>query len=155
MTRWWLILALVAGLSLPAHAKARLLDSPSASNNPSAHLLPVNQLPTPGNHGKFDFFLLGLGLTLGGLSLGAAGFAILAICDEGSSCYSPTTRTLGWILAAPGIIPLVVGLVMLYVSVGGKRGMAFGPSATDGGGWALGAAPLQGGGAVFSAATRF
>jgi len=64
-----------------------------------------------------SMLLLGLGLVGGGLAAGGGGFAILYFCQRGTSCYDPTLEVVGWIIAAPGIIPLVVGGIMVYASL--------------------------------------
>lgn len=133
------LLALVIALvCTTAHAaidspRLRLLDASTGQLDPV-------------RHAKTDLFLLGLGLTLGGLVLGGAGFAILAVCQEGASCYSQTTTIIGWCLAAPGILPLAAGLIILYLFTGNRRSLA---DATDlKPRWALAAVPLRGGGLV-------
>ena len=49
---------------------------------------------------------------------------------EGAECHNRDTTVLGWVLAAPGVIPLVVGLLMIYGSSGSggapsSKGLAF------------------------------
>jgi hypothetical protein len=66
-------------------------------------------------------FLIGLGLTGAGLVLGGAGIAVLYVCREGTDCHQDKgLQAAGWVLAAPGLIPLVVGLVLIYISTGGR-----------------------------------
>ena len=109
----------------------------------------------PVRHAKTDLFLLGLGLTIGGLILGGAGFAELYLCQEGSSCYNPpTSNYIGYALAAPGILPLAAGLIILYLFTGGRRGFAEAEEASPR--WLLTVAPVGGGGGgVVGATLRF
>lgn len=104
-------------------------------------------------HVAMDFFLLGLGLAAGGLVLGGAGFAVLYACREGTACYGDVTTAIGWILAAPGIIPLTVGLIMMYASSG--RSVRVSAPVNSAGRWALSVAPLRDGGALLSGAVQF
>ncbi|MBS1148828.1 MAG: hypothetical protein H6Q89_526 [Myxococcaceae bacterium] len=97
--------------------------------------------------------LLGLGLTGAGLVLGGAGFAVLYVCREGTTCFNNTTTTVGWVLAAPGIIPLVVGVAILYFGTGGGRRAELTPT-EKAGQWAFSAMPLSGGG-MLSGSVRF
>jgi hypothetical protein len=111
-----------------------------------AQYYPVAPVPAPRVYVDtgVNFFLLGLGLMAGGLVLGGAGFAVLYYCQQGTGCYNDTTQTVGWILAAPGIIPFVVGAVMVRISLSGRvaaaparrpsRGFAFVPAVIPGGG---------------------
>ena len=55
----------------------------------------------------------------------------------------------GWVLAAPGVIPLAVGLLLIYLSTGGK-GASHVANAVS-----LGVMPLPDGGAIASGAFRF
>lgn len=108
----------------------------------------------PVSDAKGGMFLVGLGLVGAGLVLGGAGFAVLYVCREGQSCYGDQTlRTAGWILAAPGIIPLAVGLFLLYLSVGGKGGG--GGRVHSSAPVSLGFVPLPGGGGLATGAFRF
>jgi len=91
-----------------------------------------------------DFFLLGLGLAVAGLVLGGGGFAVLYGCREGTACHGDATTVLGWALAAPGIIPLAVGLIMMYASRDGHGRVEVTPSSSAGQ-WALGVSVLSGG----------
>ena len=100
-----------------------------------------------------SLLLLGLGLTGAGLVLGGAGFAVLYLCRDGTGCYNNTTTTIGWVLAAPGIIPLVVGVAILYFGTGGGRRADLTPT-EKAGQWAFSAMPLNGGGMI-SGAVRF
>lgn len=90
--------------------------------------------------------LLGLGLIGAGLVAGGAGFAVLYACQQGTSCYSDTTQVVGWTLAAPGIVPLAIGSIIVYgVAQGnGRRASAprVGPIMAR---WAFTAGPLPGG----------
>jgi hypothetical protein len=117
--------------------------------SPVRPLAPVN----PVRHARADFFLLGLGLAAGGLVLGGAGFAVLYVCRDGTACHSDATTVIGWVLAAPGIIPLTIGLIMMYASSGGS-GRVTTPKVGSSQRWAFGFAPLRDGGFV-SAATTF
>jgi hypothetical protein len=100
---------------------------------------------------KASFFLIGLGLTGAGLLLGGAGFGVLYACREGQQCHDDKTlQTVGWVLAAPGVVPLAIGLIMLYISVGGKSGGGSHAASSV----ALGLQPVPGG-AVASAAFRW
>lgn len=105
-------------------------------------------------HAAFDTFLLGLGLAAGGLVLGAGGFTVLYVCREGTACYGDVTTVIGWALAAPGIIPLGVGLIMMYAASGGRGGGRVAAPVGSTQRWAVGLSPLSGG-ALFSAAARF
>ena len=107
-------------------------------------------------HAKTDLFLLGLGLTLGGLVLGAGGFAFLYACREGTSCHSETNTYIGYGLAAPGLLPLAAGLIILYLFTGGRHGSTDASDVLNGGkpAWALALVPLSGGGMV-GASGRF
>src|SRR4051812_19615597 len=83
----------------------------SASN---LHLLDASEGSLdPVDHAKTDLFLLGLGLTAGGLALGGVGFAVLYVCREGETCHNQTMTYVGWGLAAPGVLPLAAGLIIL------------------------------------------
>ncbi|MFO0598895.1 MAG: hypothetical protein U0228_26545 [Myxococcaceae bacterium] len=117
--------------------------------------VPRPYVPAPVRHsGSGSLLLLGLGLTAGGLVLGGAGFAVLYVCRAGTACHNDTTTVIGWVLAAPGIIPLTVGLIMIWLSTGSSaRVMA--PARTPSRQWAFGFAPLAGGGGLVSAATQF
>jgi len=126
-----------------AHSAPLRLQTPDTLRAPSATELTLTPLATPdatpaylarvvvrpSSSASDTFFLTGLGLTAAGLVLGGAGFAILYACPEGSSCWSPGLETAGWVLAAPGVLPLATGLVMLYISVGGSSHAAVTPPA--------------------------
>ena len=71
---------------------------------------------TVSSDGDTDLFLLGLGLIGLGLAAGGAGFAILEGCNEKSDCYTPELEIVGWVLAAPGILPLGAGLFLVYLT---------------------------------------
>jgi hypothetical protein len=60
---------------------------------------------------------LGAVLVAGGLVGGAVGFGILYGCREGESCHGDATTALGWVLAAPGIPPLTVGIVLIAMGL--------------------------------------
>src|SRR4051812_35687832 len=73
---------------------------------------------------RAGLFFAGLGLVAAGLVLGGAGFALLYTCESGAECDTVGhTRTIGWILAAPGLIPLAVGAILVYVSTGGRASL--------------------------------
>ncbi len=144
-----LALALIVLLGGAAHAsgvttgsKLHLLDSSEGQVDPI-------------QHGKADLFLLGLGLTAGGLVLGGAGFAVLYACSEPqATCAQPTMTYVGWALAAPGVLPLAAGLIILYLFTGGRRGVADATDAFDlKPKWALAIVPVSGGGMVGAAGT--
>jgi hypothetical protein len=157
---------LISLLSLPSFATPRLLepsDVQFGDDQTSSTLkladyhgaAPVSG-PRPYSpvvrHVQTDFFLLGLGLAAGGLVLGGAGFAVLYVCREGTACYGDVTQVIGWVLAAPGLIPLGIGLIMMYASSGSSVRVS--APVNTAGRWALGVAPLRDG-ALFSAATSF
>lgn len=154
------VAALVIGLALPARAQSSL-----GTLTPRRGLLSQSQGHNgPVAHAKADFFLIGLGLTAAGLVLGGAGFAVLYLCRDTSaqgttnSCHNQTTTTVGWVLAAPGLVPLVVGLFMLYAGTGSSRssgGSSFHGAAPLKGLLGIGLAPLPGGGAMASGTFRF
>jgi hypothetical protein len=156
------VLAVVA-LAVPASAeRAHLLDaSTKLSLLPDAvRAASLAQGPVP--DARTNLFLLGLGLTVGGLVLGAAGFAVLYFCREGTDCYSQTTQIVGWVLAVPGLIPLAVGLFMLYAASDGGRGVPGNvhgahpvtSRASSPGRWVLTGGPIPGG-LTIGAATTF
>ena len=126
--------------AVPAYAQASLGSAPRR-----ALLSDSEGHASVASDAKGSMFLIGLGLTGAGLLLGGAGFAVLYACREGTECHSDKTlQTAGWVLAAPGVIPLAIGLFMLYAAVGGKSS-----------GVALGVMPLPDGGLVASGAFRF
>lgn len=139
-----------------AWSGAARADGPSFSLSPVWSDAPVQRplaqavpVPTTGNpveDVRVNTFLIGMGLAGAGLVLGGAGFAILEACGEGSSCHNNTTTTIGWVLAAPGLIPLAVGLGMMYFTygnTGGRRGR--GSHSATPHTWVLTAGPLPGG----------
>lgn len=119
----------------------------------AAPVAPVRPLaPAPVvRHARADFFLIGLGLVGGGLVLGGAGFAVLYACYAGGGCSDGVT-VLGWLLAAPGVIPLTVGLIMMYAG-SGARVRVEAPKAVPLQRWAFGFAPLKEGGFVSASST--
>ena len=129
----------------------------AAPVHPAQPVRPVRPAPLRPRYvsggGSASALLIGLGLVAGGLVLGGAGFAVLYLCQAGSACYSETTTIIGWVLAAPGIIPLTIGAILVYASLGGS-GRVLAPSPSSSQRWAFGFAPLRDGG-VFSAATVF
>jgi hypothetical protein len=151
-------------VALPAAAKPHLLEpgtvqfvdyhgaAPINSPPPPPHYTPAPVSPVATHVGP-DFFLVGLGLAAGGLVLGGGGFALLYACREGTSCYSEPITVVGWIIAAPGLIPLTIGLIMMYAS-SGRSGRVEAPTSAVTR-WAFGLSPLPGGGGVVSAAARF
>lgn len=154
------LVGLLLAVATPAFATPHLLDPGTlqlADYHPAApvaspHYAPVPVAPVV-RHAAFDTFFLGLGLAAGGLVLGGAGFAVLYGCREGTGCYGDVTTVIGWVLAAPGIIPLTVGLIMMYAASGGSRGRVAVPASASQR-WAVGLSPLKDG-ALFSAAARF
>jgi hypothetical protein len=130
-------LALTLILALPAYAQVSL-DAPRRA------LLSGSEGQNVVRDTKGGLFLAGLGLTAAGLLLGGAGFAVLYVCREGQSCHDDKTlQTLGWALAAPGVLPLAVGLLLLYITVGRQSRVA------------MGVMPTPDGGLVASGAFRF
>lgn len=157
-----LTLVVTLALATPALAGPRLLEPEElrfgevqlADYHPAAPVHPA--APAPVAHharGSVDLFLLGLGFAAGGLVLGGAGFAVLYACREGTGCYGDVTTVVGWALAAPGLIPLGIGLVMMWIGAGAPSRVA--APVERGTRWAFGLAPLPGGGGLISAATRF
>src|SRR5262245_17201166 len=103
-------------LAIPARAQATL-----GTLKPRQGLLSGAEGQNPVSDTKASLFLVGLGLVGAGLVLGGAGFAILYVCREGQACHADKgLTTAGWVLAAPGLIPLAVGVVLIYISSGGK-----------------------------------
>src|SRR5688572_17537446 len=82
---------------------------------------------TPSRPEGLSVAAVGAILVAGGLAGGAAGFAILYACREGESCHGDATTALGWTLAAPGIPPLTVGLVLIAVGLNSDDGQAAAP----------------------------
>ena len=156
-------LVVVVAMGVSGAAKASSFGTQKSKlhliENASYHgASPVDPLPSPIAPVKAvtegSFLLLGLGLTLGGLVLGGAGFGVLYLCREGTTCHNNTTTIVGWVLAAPGIIPLVVGLAILYFgSGGGGRRGGLAPK-EEAGQWALSFMPMNGGGLI-GGAVRF
>lgn len=58
---------------------------------------------------------IGLGLLAGGLLTSAPGIAILAACKEGKPCHNDATTAIGWMLAGPGIPPIVFGIFFIWL----------------------------------------
>ncbi|GEM_PF-3443242 len=146
--RFALIVLLAAGV-----ARADTLASRGTQDS-KLRLLPVSYhgaapVPSPAAPMRAaasgSLVMLGLGLTGAGLVLGGAGFAVLYLCREGTTCNSPTTTTVGWVLAAPGILPLIVGIAILYFGSGSSRSSQLVPEEKVGQ-WAFSVAPLSGGG---------
>jgi hypothetical protein len=145
-----LVLLLVA-LSLPAQAQSLLAsDTPRQSFMRTA---PAQFNPVSDTRG--GLLLGGLGLVAAGLILGGAGFYILYTCQPGDTCdVDNHMRTIGWVLAAPGIIPLAVGAFLVYISTGGRATVRVDGSEQQTLPFALGFAPIRGG-AVSSATFAF
>lgn len=146
-TRVALISVVVSSLAFAAPTDRPLLadshgavpvGTPSSSGNSGSVPVPSNPVV---RHGKADIFLLGLGLAAGGLVLGGGGFALLYGCRDGTGCHGDVTTVLGWALAAPGLVPLAVGLIMMFAGSNSSRAMA--PSAVNSTAWAVGVAPLR------------
>ncbi len=90
--------------------------------------------------------LLGLALMGAGLVLGGAGFAVLYACRSGTACYGDTTQIVGWALAAPGVVPLVVGGVIVYGVTQSNGRRASGPRGRPRlAEWGVTAGPIPGG----------
>ncbi|MBL8917172.1 MAG: hypothetical protein JNM17_41090 [Archangium sp.] len=113
---------------------------------------PISPAAPVVRHARADLFLLGLGLAAGGLVLGGAGFAVLYVCYAGGGCSDGIT-VLGWLLAAPGIIPLTVGLIMMYASSGSSGRVTEAPKVAPLQKWSFGFAPLKDGGFVSAGST--
>lgn len=143
----------VGGNALAAQTSKLHLIEPVGYHGAAPVPLPPNPLEPVRVATKGSLVLLGLGLTGAGLVLGGAGFAVLYLCREGTGCHNSTTTTVGWVLAAPGIIPLIVGVAILYFGTGGGRHSELLPT-EKAGQWALSAMPLSGGGLV-SGSVRF
>lgn len=151
------LVVLLVVVALPAAAKPHLLEPGTvqfADYHGAAPINPVAPLAPVARHAETDFFLLGLGLAAGGLVLGGAGFAVLYACREGTTCYSEPITVLGWVLAAPGLIPLTIGIIMMWAVSGNSSNRVAVPTSTTAR-WAFGLSPLPGGGGFFSAGTRF
>lgn len=160
------LLAVVVALAVPSSALAaphllepsdvQLADYHGAAPvNPVAPVRPVRPLaPAPVmSHSSGSLFLIGLGLAAGGLVLGGAGFTVLYLCRTGTACAGDAATTVGWVLAAPGVIPLAVGLVMMWLGSGSSMRVQS-PAVNSGLRWAFGFTPLRDGGFV-SAGTAF
>ena len=114
---------------------------------------PVVPVVRPGNVGarverdtRSSLFLLGLGLVGVGLVSGGAGLAILYYCPTGSTCYSDALYYTGWALAAPGLIPLAIGALLVYITTDGGRGRrAAAPTHRNIANWGVSATPTPGG----------
>jgi hypothetical protein len=142
---------LIVALALPAHAQSLL-----APDVPQKQLMRMSTGQGPISDLRGGMLLAGLGLVGAGLILGGAGFALLYTCNEGADCDTQGhTRTVGWILAAPGLIPLAVGAVLIYISTGGRASVRVDSSSQQTLPWAsFGIAPVRGG-AVSSATFAF
>ena len=107
----------------------------------------------PVAHAKTDLFLLGLGLVGGGLVLGGAGFIYLYFCNQraASGSCQPPDLYIGYGLAAPGLLPLAAGLIIIYLFTGGRHGSTMVDSVKPS--WALALVPLGGGGMIGASGT--
>ena len=120
-------LCLVAVLTLASSARALgppSLDAPTVAR--SASLLTSHGPRFSGGilvPDSSDLVLNGLLLVGAGLVAGAAGFGIMAACPRGGACYSDTLNTVAWVLAAPGIIPIVVGMFLIYAGSPSHHGL--------------------------------
>lgn len=160
--RWTLAVVLAVGVG--GIARAESFQSPGTQGSKLRLIQPVGYhraapVPLPLDPAapiraatSGSLVLVGLGLTGAGLVLGGAGFAVLYLCREGTTCHNNTTTIVGWVLAAPGIIPLVVGVAILYFGTGSRRA-SLTPS-PKAGQWAFSASPLAGGG-IISGSVRF
>ncbi|MBL8953368.1 MAG: hypothetical protein JNK82_21520 [Myxococcaceae bacterium] len=147
------LVLLVAALTLAVPARAQVA---MGTLTPRRLLLGGSEGQNPVSDTRASLFLIGLGLVGAGLVLGGAGFAILYVCREGEQCYGDQTlRTAGWVLAAPGIIPLVVGVIMLYAGVGGSSSGGGGSKVRRALPVTLGFAPLPGGGGFATGTFNF
>ena len=90
--------------------------------------------------------LLGLALMGAGLVAGGAGFAVLYVCQTGTACYGDTTQVLGWVLAAPGIVPFVIGAILVYGATQSNGRQTSLPRAHRNiANWGVSATPIPGG----------
>lgn len=120
----------------PAHAQATIgIHSESRASGPS-------------------LAAVGLGLLGGGVLTSAPGFAVLAACKEGKPCHNDATTAIGWLLAAPGIPPIVIGLFFIWLDKPHGRGGVYNapprPSPLQ-----IGMAPLPGSGGMVSVGYSF
>ena len=154
---------LLVVVASPAAAKPHLLEPGTVQFADYHGAVPINPPPPPSypaplspvaREAEAHFFLLGLGLAAGGLVLGGAGFTVLYACREGTTCYSEPITVLGWVLAAPGLIPLTIGIIMMWAVSGTSSSRVAVPRGTTAR-WAFALSPLPGGGGFFSAGTRF
>jgi hypothetical protein len=148
---------LVAVLTVASAASAFepvALDAPTVPR--SASLLDAHdrshRSPSFSSSGSSDLLLNGLLLVGVGLVAGAGGFGIMAACPQGSACYSETLNTVAWVLAAPGIIPLVVGLFFIYLGSPNQHGNLLSPDPKRRWAFTFGVAP---GGGSLGAVGRF
>jgi hypothetical protein len=111
----------VAATPLLLHPPALLgaTASPALAGPEGAGLLPARGL----DHMQPDMLILGLGLMAGGIVAGAAGFTLLYLCDPVGQigCYDQALNVTGWVLAAPGILPLAIGGILVYIAVNSPR----------------------------------
>jgi hypothetical protein len=141
------LFVLALTIAIPAQAQATL-----DTLTPRRGLLSGAMGHSPISDARGGMFLTGLALVGAGLVLGGAGFAILYVCREGQSCHSDKGLiTAGWVLAAPGVIPLGIGLLLIYISSGGKAKIAEAVRPSRPGLVSVGLVPLPGGGAVTGA----
>ena len=106
--------------ALPVAHTARPAGLPPSLLPPTAPVDPVRRIADHRDiveeTSSRGFWLgMGFGAILLGLALGGAGFAILSECGKGTACYSEELEIVGWVLAAPGILPLAAGSIIVYV----------------------------------------
>jgi hypothetical protein len=145
---------LFVALSLPAQAHSLLASASDAPRQSFMRTAP-GQFPDPVRDTRSGLFIASLGLIGAGLVLGGAGFLVLYTCHEGDTCdVDNHMRTVGWILAAPGLVPLAVGCLLLYISTGGRANVRVDSAPQQTLPFALGFMPIRGG-AVSSATFAF
>ena len=90
--------------------------------------------------------LIGLGLFAGGLLTSAPGIAILAVCKEGKPCHSDAATAIGWALTVPGLPPIALGMLFVWLDKPSSRAVYNTPQTPPAGSLRFAAAPLPGGG---------
>jgi len=115
-------LVVAAPVRTAAAATPLVLHPPSLLGSPESPALAPGGtgLPSRGlEHMHPNLLIAGLGLMAGGIVAGAAGFTLLYLCDPVGTigCYDQALNVVGWVLAAPGIIPLAVGSILVYISL--------------------------------------
>lgn len=139
----------VAALSGAAALSLSLVDCPSASAQTT---IGVNS----GSHASGpSLSAVGLGLLGGGVLTSAPGFAVLAACKEGKPCHSDATEAIGWLLAAPGIPPILVGLFFVWLDKPHSRGGMYNAAPPPPSPIRIGMAPLPGSGGMVSVGYSF